>query len=83
LQKCKRARPVWSSLSKSEKGTDGYDTANYNLVVGESLDAKGCAFAQHNEKTRLGPRFFFVFYFVIVVLIIFTGAVRHDWRTAC
>jgi hypothetical protein len=32
------------SVSKSEKGTHGYDTANYNLVVGESLDAVRCAF---------------------------------------
>ena len=35
-------------VSKSEKGTNGYDTANYNDVVGESLDAVGCAFVREN-----------------------------------
>ena len=46
------------NISKSEKGTYGYDTANYNAVVGESLGARWCSFAQHSEENAASPRFF-------------------------
>jgi hypothetical protein len=44
------SRPV---VGKSEKGTHGYDTANYNDVVGESLDAVGCHFVFRSNSTTL------------------------------
>ncbi|MFX5734405.1 hypothetical protein ABTE21_20205, partial [Acinetobacter baumannii] len=40
-------------VSKSEKGINGYDTANYNDVVGESLDAVGCHFVFRSSSTTL------------------------------
>jgi hypothetical protein len=46
------------NISKSEKGINGYDTANYNQVVGESLGAVWCSFARHKEENAASPRFF-------------------------
>ena len=53
--KDKRGELRFSALvvSKSEKGTNGYDTANYNDVVGESLDAVGCHIVFRSNSTTL------------------------------
>jgi hypothetical protein len=52
------------SVSKSEKGINGYDTANYNRVVGESLDAVWCPFVFCNSSTTLKKRAWCAFFFV-------------------
>ncbi len=53
--------PLLSQV-KSEKGTNGYDTANYNLVVGESLDAVRWPFVR-TDSTTLKKRAWCAFFF--------------------
>jgi len=83
-----RGTPVFRSCrhSKSEKGTNGYDTANYNLVVGESLDAVRWPFARRNSTTLKITRLVRVFFrpdFFSFKFINVSRRIRRHWRSKC